>query len=73
MTVRRDDTFDLTDSDRSSATWQKLYDAYTSRLASLRMHNDKDQDATTTAFIRGQIKEVKRVLELNIPDDQKRR
>lgn len=56
--------FKLNPGDRQSAAWQSLKNHYTKRLALLRQQNDTDQDERKTARLRGQIAEVKALLEL---------
>lgn len=50
-----------------SSAWKELKDHFESRLDDLRKDNDKDQDAEKTAFIRGQISEIKRLLAYDKP------
>lgn len=57
--------FQLTATDREAPLWRALSGHLTSRLASLREKNDSRQhDAAETAFLRGQIAEIKALLEL---------
>lgn len=51
--------------DRNSSGWQGLVIHLTDRLQDLRVQNDKEQDDLSTAKLRGQIAEVKRLLDLN--------
>ena len=69
----RREEFDLTDADRSTITWQKLYDHYKARLDTMREYNDREHDPTVTSMVRVQIKEIKRFLDFNDPEEDKRR
>ena len=44
--------------------WAKLKHDYTERLAILRAKNDGDHDPVKTAFLRGQINECQKFLDL---------
>lgn len=55
----------LTDGDRQGPTWMRLKKHYEERLATLRTQNDAALAAEKTAELRGQIKEVKRLLKLD--------
>lgn len=46
-------------------TWKRLKQTLTARLSDLRVQNDGDYDQQKTALIRGQISEVKRLLDLS--------
>lgn len=46
-------------SDLQSLTWKRLRKHFESRLAYLRTLNDNDQDPTSTAVLRGRIREIK--------------
>ena len=54
----------LTPADRRSPLWLLLEAHYTERLATLRAQNDADKPADKTATLRGQIAEVKALLDL---------
>lgn len=51
-------------SDLQSLTWVRLKKHFEQRLAYLRTLNDNDQDPTTTARLRGQIREIKNSIAL---------
>lgn len=54
----------LTAGDRQTALWAKIKDYYEGRLQDLRVRNDGlAQDERTTAFLRGQIAEIKSLLQ----------
>lgn len=50
---------------RASGAWHELVNHLTGRLAALRQDLEKDSDPIATAKTRGQIAEVKRLLDLN--------
>lgn len=52
----------FTPEDREKPWCKRLTDEAETRLAELRTQNDADADAERTAKLRGQIKEVKRLL-----------
>lgn len=56
--------FTLTQADRSSPLWRALEAHLTDRLATLRTRNDADAPPDKTAHLRGQIAEVKALLDL---------
>ena len=65
----------LTHEERHSALWLKLKEHMTERIDTLRRKNDGDFDATTTASIRGGIRELKNLVALEtdppaVGDDQ---
>lgn len=63
----------LDDIERQSAVWKKIKQHLEQRLAALREKNDKPTlDAERTAFIRGQIRELKNLAALDLkPAPQK--
>ncbi len=68
--MRRDDEpFELRESERLSALWQRLEAHYRERLAMLRRKNDGNLTPDATRHLRGQIAEVKRFLALGEPPD----
>lgn len=54
----------LTPEERESKLWRKLTDHWTERLVSLRLQNEGDKDATTTANLRGKISIIKECIAL---------
>lgn len=60
----------LKQSDVHSATWNRIKDHVEKRLAMLRLKNDGQLDAIQTAFLRGQIAELKLIADLDKPDPQ---
>jgi len=54
----------LSNLDLQSATWKKLEQHYTERLAMLRAKNDSDSDPQRTSKLRGAIAEAKHFLAL---------
>lgn len=61
------ESFKLTDNERNSALWDKLFKHLQDRLSALRIRNDGQLDTVETAEVRGAIKEVKRLMRLNEP------
>lgn len=57
----------LTPSEADNPVWQKVKAHLEKHLATLRAQNDKSLDHDKTAFKRGRIAEVKRMLELDKP------
>jgi hypothetical protein len=57
----------LNQQDRDSAVWQNIRKHYEARLQSLRVSNDKPQDAEKTATLRGRIAEANAILSLDRP------
>lgn len=58
----------LNEIERQSAIWLKISGYLKDRLDTLRVQNDGDRDISETARIRGQIKEIKIMLDIGIPD-----
>ena len=58
-------SFELTDGDKHSALWAKLFDHFITKREGLRVQNDGPHDATKTAEIRGQIKTYTTLIGLN--------
>lgn len=56
----------LTQQERDHAVWGKISAYAEDRLKLLRASNDNDHDATQTASIRGQIKELKALLNIAV-------
>lgn len=56
--------FILTDSDKISPTWINLSKHLESRLEQMRKRLEGDLDQMQTASLRGQIKEIRRILSL---------
>lgn len=54
----------LADHEKNSPVWLKLKKRYEERLAELRAKNDSGMTYEQTLHLRGQIAEVKRLLEL---------
>lgn len=54
----------LTEIERNSPLWLKIRAECESRLAHLRVSNDKDMSESDTAKHRGRIAEIKRVIDL---------
>lgn len=52
----------FTHDDRVSPTWGKLRRWLEAELADKREHNDKNRDAVATAWTRGDIERIKRIL-----------
>lgn len=50
-------------------TWKRLKQTMQARLGELRAQNDGAHDLHTTALIRGQISEVKRLLDLSASEN----
>ena len=59
--------FKLTNLEVTTSLWEKLAAHYQKRLVILREKNDGKLSAEETAHIRGQIQEVKQLLELAVP------
>jgi hypothetical protein len=57
----------LTETERRSELWQRLYAHFSRQLDTLRMQNDQDKDEVATAHLRGKIAQLKVVLALNEP------
>lgn len=53
----------LTEIEKHHALWRKIEDELTARLAVLREKNDGNLDVSETAKLRGQIVEIKRMLD----------
>lgn len=60
--------FKLTHAESNSSLWIKLRDHMNERLADHRRRNDAKLNAEDTASVRGQIKELKVLLELDKPE-----
>lgn len=58
----------LSEIERHQALWIKIEGELTARLAVLREKNDGNLDALETATLRGQIKEVKMMMNWAKPD-----
>ncbi len=57
--------FQMSDADKQSGQWSRLAEHLENRLDDLRRQNDDPQKTDVeTAFIRGRISEVKRLIEL---------
>jgi hypothetical protein len=56
--------FELTAQDRNSATWRRLEEHLTARLAQLRAKNDRPLSEQETATLRGQIACLKEIIAL---------
>lgn len=54
----------LTEAEKQSALWEKLKAHFDERLQSFRKQNDQDLNERQTAEIRGRIKELKYVIDL---------
>jgi hypothetical protein len=54
----------LTQVDRASPTWRSLSEYLNDRLSALRLQNDMPRMHEETAFLRGQIAEIKVLLRL---------
>ena len=59
--------FRVTDAERSSPLWLALRRHYEERLAALRVQNDTRKSPEETAWLRGQIAEVRSLLALDAP------
>lgn len=57
--------FFLTEHEKKNPVWIKLVEHWNERLLSLRKQNDSEKPEASTAKLRGQIAEVKAMLELN--------
>lgn len=61
----------LNDLERKSELWLKLKKHYEERLAQMRRKNDNDLNERDTAELRGRIKEIKELLDMErVPDPQ---
>lgn len=60
----------LNKADLDSKVWEKLREHYEERLDDLRKKNDADMSETKTAALRGQIQEIKRLLNFD-PETRK--
>lgn len=56
--------FQLAESEKQSALWGRFSQHLEERLAYLRSENDREVSETKTAALRGQIAEIKRLIEL---------
>lgn len=56
------DRIEFTDADKATPLWTKLVAYQKQRLDALRIQNDGDKDVVATAKLRGQIAEVKILL-----------
>lgn len=56
----------LNESDLISTTWLKIKRHYEARLHELRAKNDSISTPEKTAWLRGEIAEVKRILDLGV-------
>lgn len=54
----------LTEAEKQSALWSKLKKHFEERLQSSRLKNDQDLSDKETAELRGRIKELKYVIDL---------
>lgn len=59
--------FRVNDAERTSPLWQAMRRHYEARLAHLRQQNDTRKSPEDTAWVRGQIEEVKALLRLDEP------
>lgn len=59
------EVFTLTSSDRHSATWARILQHLKDKLERARALNDGDNDAATTAKLRGQIGTLKALIALD--------
>lgn len=59
--------FNLSEQERNSALWQKLKMHLAERLQAHRSANDRELSQDQTAKLRGQIREVKYLLDLEHP------
>jgi hypothetical protein len=62
-----DKPFVLNVHDLSSGAWGKLMEHFKDRLAHLRAQNDANIGEIETAELRGRIKEIKRLMDLDDP------
>lgn len=60
----------LTESEKASACWTKLEKHIKEQIDILRLRNDKDADAVTTAKLRGRIFELNNILNLATSDER---
>lgn len=56
-------SLELADGEIKHPLWVKIESYLIERLATLRTQNDTNIDAPTTAYLRGQIAEVKRLIQ----------
>ena len=54
----------ITSTDKASALWRTLSAHYTARLLMLREQNDQRKSPEDTAYLRGQIAEIKEFMRL---------
>lgn len=59
--------FALTEAERLSPAWIHLRTHLAEKLQELRAKNDLDADSVKTAHVRGQIHQIKQILELDSP------
>ena len=60
----------LTEGDIQSGQWQRIKLHLESELAKLRIKNDSQWDELKTAFLRGHIECLKRIIALGQPDER---
>lgn len=65
-----DKKFKLTEYESMSPVWQKLQGYMEARLETLRLKNDRNRGERDTAFLRGEIAELKFLLSLDKPQPE---